>query len=80
MLDAIKNFSSLPRPWFLLFRSRKLSCVAVTSQKKSENPKANRKVMCFTQHVKVSLKSIYFGPKVQRAASSYSQPITQGCK
>lgn len=34
--------------------------------------------MCFTQHAKVSSKSIYFSPTAQRAASSSSQPITQG--
>lgn len=36
--------------------------------------------MCFTQHAKISSKSIYFSPTAQRAASSSSQPITQGCE
>lgn len=72
MLDATKNFPSLPRSWFSLFTSRRRPASRPSfpgssyTWEKSENSKASRKVMCFTQRAKVSSKSTYFTPTVHK--------------
>lgn len=83
---ALKNFPSLVRSWFWLYRSRWRPASSPSflwssyTWEKSENPTASRKVMCFTRHAKVSSKCIYFSPTVQRQLLAAPNPSPRDVK